>query len=57
MSHLLLVIFMGYLSRLLEVARDHVQFRFHPRCNKLKLNHLCFANDLMIFYRGDLGSV
>ncbi|XP_074315612.1 uncharacterized protein LOC141651817 [Silene latifolia] len=30
---------------------------YHPRCSKLKLTHLVFADDLMIFTRGDLPSV
>ena len=56
-SPLIFVICMEYLSRLLKVAGDHENFRFHPRCNRLKLNHLCFADDLMIFCRGDMASV
>ena len=57
MFPLIFVICMEYLSRLLKVAGDHVTFRFHPRCNRLKLNHLCFADDLMIFCRGDMAFV
>ena len=57
MSPLIFVICMEYLSKLLKVVGDHVNFRFHPRCNRLKLNHLCFADDLMIFCRGDLASI
>lgn len=53
-SPFLFVICMEYISRLLKASEDHMQFRFHPRCNKLKLNHLCFADDLIIFYLGDL---
>ncbi|XP_074305042.1 uncharacterized protein LOC141639968 [Silene latifolia] len=30
---------------------------FHPKCAKLQINHLVFADDLMIFTRGDLPSV
>lgn len=33
------------------------EFKFHWRCNKVKLTHLCFADDLMIFSNGDVGSV
>ena len=57
MSPLIFVIYMEYLSRLLKVAGDHEKFKFHPRCNRLKLKHLCFADDLMIFCRRDLASV
>ncbi|XP_057544052.1 uncharacterized protein LOC130823450 [Amaranthus tricolor] len=32
-------------------------FAFHPRCKTIKLTHLCFADDLMIFCKGDLSSV
>lgn len=33
------------------------QIRFHPRCQSLKLNHLCFADDLILFCKGDYASV
>ena len=56
MSPLIFVICMEYLSRLLKTDEDHVNFMFHPRCNRLKLKHLCFAKDLMIFCWGDLAS-
>nr|KAJ0197187.1 hypothetical protein LSAT_V11C700342420 [Lactuca sativa] len=32
-------------------------FKFHWRCKKLKLTHLCFADDLMIFCHGNTASV
>ena len=57
MSPLIFVICIEYLSRLLKVAGDHENFRFHLRCNRLKLNHLCFAGDLMIFCQDDMASV
>lgn len=33
------------------------QFNFHPECEKEGITHLAFADDLMIFCRGDTGSV
>ena len=57
MSPSIFLICMEYLSRLLKVAGNRENFRFHPRYNRLKLNHLCFADDLMIFFRGDMASV
>ena len=47
MSHLLFVIGMEYLSRTL----------IHPRCKKLGLNHLIFADDLLMMCIGDSSSI
>lgn len=32
-------------------------FDFHAKCEKLNLTNLCFADDLLLFTRGDLISV
>ena len=32
-------------------------FRFNWRCDKLKITHLCFADDVLTFCRGDVGSI
>lgn len=53
---LLFVLGMEYLSRLLTVVGESELFKFHPRCKGLKLNHLCFADDLMLFCKGDVTS-
>lgn len=29
------------------------EFNYHPRCGKLKITHLAFADDLMLMARGD----
>ena len=55
LSPLLFVIGMEYLSRYLK-SIEHM-YGFHPRCRRTKLSHLCFANDLMLFCKGDLYSV
>lgn len=44
------------LSRLITIntAED---FNFHPKCEAVKLTHLAFVNDLMLFNRADEGSI
>ncbi|KAH0722573.1 hypothetical protein KY290_005225 [Solanum tuberosum] len=48
---------MEYLSRLLHNLNDIREFKFHPRCGKLGINHMCFADDLLLFSRGDVASI
>ena len=57
MSPLLFVIGMEYLSRILKVVRETEGFSFHPRCLRMKLNHLVFVDDLMLFCKGDMKSI
>ena len=57
MSPFLFAIAMEYLSRLLKGLREGKKFKYHPRCSKLEITHLCFADDLLMFARGDLESV
>jgi hypothetical protein len=57
-SPYLFVLAIEILSRLLaESAIDKRHFGFHPRCQNLKLTHLCFANDLLIFIAVDMASI
>lgn len=57
MSPLLFVLCMEYFTRIMAYIGKQDQFRFHPRCQSLKLNHLCFADDLILFCKGDYASV
>ncbi|XP_071721981.1 uncharacterized protein [Rutidosis leptorrhynchoides] len=50
-SPLLFVLVMEVLYRLLSDTPD--RFRFHRECEAMKLNHLCFADDLFLFNMGD----
>ena len=57
LSPYIFVICMEVLSCMLNRLNPGHGFNFHPHCEKLSLNHLCFANDLFLFCKGDLGSV
>lgn len=48
---------MEYLSRLLEQLETTKSIHFHPKCGRLKLIQLSFADDLLLFYRGEVSSV
>lgn len=38
------------------LSRDNPNFNFHPKCARLKLKQLGFADDLLLFCREDVGS-
>lgn len=54
---LLFVIIMDYLACALSMACSQRDFRFHPGCKELKLCHLSFADDLLLFCKGNPASV
>lgn len=56
-SPYLFVICMEYLNRCLMQLTKNSEFRYHPRCKRLNLMHICFADDLLLFSKGDVGSV
>lgn len=47
-SPLIFVMVMEYLSRTLRIIGDLPDFRYHYKCKDMKMNHLIFADDLMI---------
>lgn len=57
MSPLLFVLVMEYLSRTLKKMSELPDFKYHPMCKALKLTHLIFADDLIIFCKGDTRSI
>ncbi|KAL0362130.1 UNVERIFIED_CONTAM: putative mitochondrial protein [Sesamum calycinum] len=57
MSPALFLLCMEYFSRLIKRKTTDSDFNFHPKREKLKITHLLFADDLMMFSRGDLPSI
>ncbi|KAM6577187.1 hypothetical protein CsatB_029024 [Cannabis sativa] len=56
-SPLIFVLIMDYLTRILNFHPGKVSFGFHPLYKQLKLVNLCFADDLVIFCKGNEKSV
>src|SRR4051812_33924455 len=58
-SHLTLPFFliMEYFHRVLQGLCFISNFYFHPKCENLKIINLCFADDILLFVRGDLVSM
>ncbi|XP_021730591.1 uncharacterized protein LOC110697534 [Chenopodium quinoa] len=46
-----------YLSRCLKEMTGNPNFNFHPRCEKLGITHMMFADDLLLFSRADFVSI
>lgn len=57
LSSYLFVIVMEMLTQILKEKSQSPNFHFHWRCDKTKLINLCFADDLMIFCKGELSSI
>lgn len=48
---------MEYQTRCMTALEEDPTFHYHRRCKRVKLTHLIFAYDLLLFSRGDVGSV
>ncbi|XP_020253930.1 uncharacterized protein LOC109830996 [Asparagus officinalis] len=57
LSPYLFILGMEYLSRSLNSLKNDRLFKFHPRCSKLKITHLIFTDDLLLFAKCDIYSV
>ncbi|XP_060177783.1 uncharacterized protein LOC132607721 [Lycium barbarum] len=57
MSPYLFMIAMEYLQRELNTVASNPRFKFNPRCKKLGVMHICFADDLLMFCKADIPSI
>ncbi|KAG7578003.1 Reverse transcriptase domain [Arabidopsis thaliana x Arabidopsis arenosa] len=57
LSPYLFVICMNVLSKKIDKAASDKKISLHPNCKQLSLTHLCFADDLMVFVKGDKKSI
>ena len=57
LSSFLFILAMEAFSRSLAVAANRQGFQFHPRCKEINLTHLCFADDMFLFFGGTHSSV
>lgn len=56
LSPYLFVLAMEYLTRLMKDLKNKPDFNFYPRCEKLNIIQLSFADDQLLFYIGDIMS-
>jgi hypothetical protein len=56
LSPFLFVICLEYFSRSLSSLKN-TEFNYHPKCKPNEITHLAFADDLILFARGDIPSI
>ncbi|XP_074314214.1 uncharacterized protein LOC141649423 [Silene latifolia] len=56
LSPYLFILGMEILSRAMRKICTKPEVSYHPKCSSTNLTHLIFANDLMVFIRGDVPS-
>ncbi|XP_074320775.1 uncharacterized protein LOC141657433 [Silene latifolia] len=54
---LIYTMYMEYLTRIIKFATEMWPFQYHPLCKSLKLTHLMFADDLLMFCKGNAASI
>ncbi|CAK8543759.1 unnamed protein product [Lathyrus sativus] len=53
LSPMLFVLIMEYMNRMLVKMQRDPNFNYHAKCEKLKITNLTFADDVLLFCRGD----
>lgn len=48
---------MEYFTRIMQWVATLDGFAFHTKSKELKLNHLCFADDVLLFCKGEYSSI
>lgn len=56
-SPLLFILIMKYFHRVMQGLEDIPNFNFHPKCERLKIVNICFADDILLFSMGDIVSI
>ncbi|KAL9661586.1 hypothetical protein QQ045_026410 [Rhodiola kirilowii] len=56
-SPYLFTLIMEVLSKILSRESSSTNFKFHPKCVRINLSHLMFADDVIIFSKANLGSL
>ena len=57
LSPYLYVILSNVISKLLNQAAEDRKFAYHPQCQGVRLTHLSFADDILVFTDGTIESV
>lgn len=57
LSPYLFVTCMNVLSTMLDKSAENRVIPYHPGCKNLKITHLCFADDIIVFSDGTLRSI
>ncbi|XP_060170867.1 uncharacterized protein LOC132601823 [Lycium barbarum] len=56
LSPYVFVLVMEFLTRILKQLKSNPKFQYHPRCKKLNIVQLSFADDLLLFCKGEVRS-
>nr|XP_016481047.1 PREDICTED: uncharacterized protein LOC107802117 [Nicotiana tabacum] len=48
---------MEYLNRALKKLKENLDFKYHPKCSRNNITHICFADDLIMCCRANRVSI